>query len=140
MRLFGHPLHPMLVHFPIALWTVGSLADALKLGGVEGARSIAWLAIGAGDAVALLTMTAGLLDYAELDAAILPVAQRHMGLMGLAWLLYAAAFVWRSDGLAPGMAPILGPALCGFAGFVVLIAGAWHGGQLVYRFGAGVAR
>lgn len=140
MRLFGHPLHPMLVHFPIALWTVGSLADALTLGGMEGARSIAWLAIGTGDAVALLTMAAGLLDYGELDDAILPVAQRHMGLMGLAWLLYAATFVWRSEGLAPGTGAILAPALCGFAGFVALIAGAWQGGQLVYRFGAGVDR
>lgn len=130
----------MLVHFPIALWAAGSLADALTLGGIEGARSIAWLAIGGGGAVALVTMTAGLLDYAELDDELLPVAQRHMALMGLAWLLYAVAFVWRSHGLAPGTGSILGPALCGFAGFVALIAGAWQGGQLVYRFGAGVAR
>lgn len=140
MRLFRHPLHPMLVHFPIALWTIGSLADALTLGGVAGARSIAWLAIGASDAVALATMAAGVLDYAALDDDILPVAQRHMALMALAWLCYAAAFVWRSDGLAPGVGAILGPALCGFAGFVALLAGAWQGGQLVYRFGAGVAR
>lgn len=130
----------MLVHFPIALWTIGSLADALTLGGVGGARSIAWLALGGGDAVALATMTAGLLDYADIDDSILPVAQRHMALMGLAWSLYAAAFVWRSHGLAPGTGPIIGPAVCGFAGFGALIAGAWQGGQLVYRLGAGVAR
>jgi len=28
MRLFGHPLHPALVHFPIAAWLFAPLADA----------------------------------------------------------------------------------------------------------------
>jgi len=26
LRLAGHPLHPMLVHFPIALWTLAVVA------------------------------------------------------------------------------------------------------------------
>jgi len=140
MRLFGHPLHPMLVHFPLAFWAAGSLCDALTLGGIDGARWLGWLAIGAGDAFALLTMAAGLIDYAALPEDSLPTAIRHMALMGSAWLLYGIAFLWRSEGLAPGNAPILWPALCGFLGFAVLIAGAWQGGQLVYRFGAGAIR
>lgn len=140
MRLFGHPLHPMLVHFPIALWTVGSAADALVLTGLSAARQPAWLAIGAGDAIALLTMTAGAIDVAAVEQPVMPLALRHIALMGTAWLLYAAAFVTRSSGLTPDDGPILVPAVCGFAGFVALIAGAWAGGQLVYRHGVGVAR
>ena len=124
----------------IALWTVGSLCDALTLSGVEPARQLAWLAIGAGDAVALLTMTAGLIDYAAIEDAVVGPALRHIGLVGTAWALYTIAFVWRSDGLAPSHAATMGPAICGFIGFAALIAGAWAGGQLVSRFGVGVAR
>ncbi|PYJ69919.1 MAG: hypothetical protein DME75_10185 [Verrucomicrobia bacterium] len=31
LRLFGHPLHMMLVHFPIALWSVSLLGDVAWL-------------------------------------------------------------------------------------------------------------
>ena len=34
MRLFGHPIHPMLVHFPIALWTVAAGAYVASAAGV----------------------------------------------------------------------------------------------------------
>ena len=140
MRLFGHPIHPMLVHFPIALWTVGSLCDSLAVIGIAGAWPIAWLAIGGGTVVALLTMTAGLIDYAGLQECAVPVAQRHLALMGVAWVLYAAAFVLRSQGLSLVAEPTMDAMIAGWLGFVVLIVGAWQGGQLVYRFGAGVDR
>jgi uncharacterized membrane protein len=139
MRLLGHPLHPMLVHFPIAFWSAGSFCDALTLAGLAQARPIAWLAIGAGDAVAILTMLAGMIDYAAIEDRIVPAALRHMAWMAGAWLLYTTAFVLRSDGLAPGIGPALWPALLGFAGFAALLGGAWRGGDLVYRHGAGVA-
>lgn len=29
LRMFGHPLHVMLIHFPIALWSVSLVADAV---------------------------------------------------------------------------------------------------------------
>jgi uncharacterized membrane protein len=140
MRLFGHPIHPMLVHFPIALWTVASFCDALAAIGIARAWPVAWLAVGAGTAVALLTMTAGLIDYAELEERAVGVAQRHLALMGTAWLLYAAAFVLRSNGLAPVAEPAMPAMIASWIGFVVLIAGAWQGGQLVYRLGAGIDR
>ena len=138
MRIFGHPIHPMLVHFPIALWTVGSVCDALAALGIAAAWPLAWLAIAGGTTVALVTMTAGLIDYADLAERAIPTALRHMALMGLAWLLYAAAFLLRSKGLAPVAEPSLPAMLAGWAGFAALVAGAWQGGQLVYRFAAGV--
>ncbi|MCM8730782.1 DUF2231 domain-containing protein [Hephaestia sp. GCM10023244] len=137
MRLIGHPLHPMLVHFPIAFWVAGSVGDVLTLAGLAGARPIAWLAIGVGDAVALATMAAGLVDFTALDERLVPAAMRHIALMATAWLLYTIAFVWRSHGFAPGDGPVLLPALCGFAGMIALLGGAWQGGELVYRHGAG---
>ena len=140
MRLFGHPLHPMLVHFPITLWVVGSACEALTLIPVAGAARIAWLSIGAGDVVALLTMAAGMIDYVMLDEAALPVAHRHMTLMGTAWFAYATAFVLGSQGLASVDPPGWSAIAASMFGLAVLITGAWQGGQLVYRFGAGVDR
>lgn len=140
MRLLGHPIHPMLVHVPIGLWAAGSLCDALAAFGVAAAWPLAWFAIAGGTAAALVTMTAGLVDYADLRENAVPTALRHMALMGLAWLLYAAAFLLRSDRFSPAAEPSLTAMILGWAGFAALAAGAWHGGQLVYRFGAGVDR
>jgi uncharacterized membrane protein len=140
MRLFGHPLHPMLVHFPIALWAVGSTCDLLTLAHVPEAARLAWLSIGAATVAALPTMAAGMIDYAALDDPALPAAHRHMALMGTAWLLYAAGFVFASRGLAPAPEPGGWSIAAALAGLAVLIAGAWQGGQLVYRLGAGVDR
>ena len=84
MRAFGHPVHPMLVHFPIAFWSAGSFCDALTLAGVAAARPVAWLAIGAGDAVAILTMTVGMIDYVALEERPVPRALRHMAWMAAA--------------------------------------------------------
>src|SRR3546814_15123335 len=67
----------MLVNFPVAFWLAGSVCDALTLAGVAGARPIAWLAIGAGVAVALATMAAGLIDFAALAERLVPAALRH---------------------------------------------------------------
>src|SRR3546814_2123040 len=77
-------------------------------------------------------MAAGLIDFAALAERLVPAALRHIALMGTAWLLYAIALVWRSDGFAPGDGPILLPALCGFAGAIALLGGAWQGGDLVF--------
>jgi len=136
MRLLGHPLHPMLVHFPIAFWSAGSVCDVLALAGWAQTQPIASLAIGAGDSGAILAMAAGLIDYAALDERLVPAALRHIAWMAGAWLLYAAALVGR---LGAGDGAPLWSALCGFAGFAALLGGAWQGGDLVYRGGAGVA-
>lgn len=138
MRLFGHPLHPMLVHFPIALWAVGSACDVLTLFDVSDAARIAWLSIGAGTVAAPVTMAAGMIDYAALDEAALLTAHRHMALMGTAWLLYAVAFVFASRGFGPALEPGWPSIAAALTGLAALIAGAWQGGQLVYRLGAGV--
>jgi uncharacterized membrane protein len=138
MRLFGHPAHPMLVHFPIALWSLGTLCDGLTVAGIEAAWPIGWLCLAGGSAAALPAMAVGLIDYGALKETAVPTATRHMTLMSLAWLTYLAALVLRSDGLTAETAPDRAAMAVGLAGFGLLAVGAWHGGQLVYRMGAGV--
>lgn len=138
MRLFGHPVHPMLVHLPIGLWSVGTACDGLTLLGVGEAWPIGWLCLGVGLVAAVPTMIAGLFDFASLDEIAVPLAMRHMALMSMAWLTYLTAFVMRSNGLAVQAAPHPIAMAIGLAGFGFLVAGAWHGGQLVYGLGVGV--
>lgn len=138
MRLFGHPVHPMLVHFPIALWSLATLCDGMTLVGIGGAWPIGRLCLAVGLAAALPAMVAGLIDYCALKEAAVPTATRHMTLMGLAWAAYLAAFLLRSEGLAVEPSPDRSAMAAGLAGFGLLALGAWQGGQLVYRLGAGV--
>ncbi|WP_136163818.1 DUF2231 domain-containing protein [Sphingomonas flavalba] len=139
MRLFGHPIHPMLVHFPVALWALATAGDALTLAGVAAAWPLAWLCTAAGVALAIPAMAAGLVDFAALAEEAVPVALRHMTLIGGAFTAYATSLVLRSDGLAALPSPALSAMAAGLAGLLLLTAGAWQGGQLVYRFGAGTS-
>lgn len=138
MRLFGHPVHPMLVHFPITLWSIGSASDCLTLLGFHELWRIGSLAIGGGLIVALPAIIAGLIDYVALRERVLALANKHMMLMGLAWLAYLTAIFMRSEGLALTSPPDPVPVAASLAGFALLAVGAWFGGQMVYRFGAGV--
>ena len=140
MRLFGHPLHPMLVHLPIALWTLATACDGLTLAGVAQAWPPAWLCLVVGLVAALPAMAAGLADFAGLAESAAPTALRHMTLMGAAWSAYLAALILRSHGLAVTAAPAPWAMAAGFVGFVLLVAGAAQGGRLVYGLGVGVAR
>ena len=140
MRLFGHPVHPMLVHLPIALWTLGTACDGLTLAGVTEAWRPGWLCMGLGLAAALPAMAAGLLDFGGVPERAVATATRHMTLMGLAWSAYLGAVMLRSDGLAVQAQPNPVAMAVGLAGFLLLVAGATQGGQLVYRLGVGVDR
>lgn len=139
MRVFGHPLHPMLVHFPIAFWTAGSACDALALLGVRGAWPLARLAIAIGVAAALPAAVAGLLDIIKLDGVAARVASTHMLLMVSALTVYCATLLMRSRGWGPATGPSLMPVLLSGLGFLLLAGGGHFGAALVYRHGAGRA-
>lgn len=140
MRFLGHPIHPMLVHFPIAFWSIGTACDGLTLLGLSGAWPQAWLFIAIGVATAVPAMIVGVLDFAGLEASSASTGTRHMLLMGTTWALYFAAFVARSDGWAPVAGPEWLTILLRAAGFALMAAGGRDGGALVYRHGVGVQR
>lgn len=135
--LLRHPLHPALVHFPIACWTGALFADiAGWYSGEPDGWRLAYFLIAAGLLLALPAMLAGLLDLMSLgdDKAVFPVAQRHIFLMACAWLFYLTALMFREQASPPEFVAIS----CSVAGFLSLLAGAWHGGELVYRHGVGI--
>ena len=85
-------------------------------------------------------MGAGVVDFARLDAAVVPHALRHMTAVGLAWLGYAVALYLRRD-VFDGAAAIGTPTIAlSIFSAVLLALGGWLGGRLVYTFGAGVSK
>jgi uncharacterized membrane protein len=93
VRLFGHPVHLMLVHFPVALWpahwTLHLLADRLP----PGIASIAgfWL-LAAGTGIGWLAATCGASDLAAIagreDSRLLKSALIHAAVNGTLLLAF----------------------------------------------------
>jgi uncharacterized membrane protein len=131
-----HPLHPPLVHFPLALLLSATIADLGQLAGLWFEPRLAAILIAGGLAGGVLAMAAGLADFARLDEALVPRAMRHMLAVGLAWVGYAVALYLRRGAFEGDAAPTSSMAASVLSALVLSIGG-WLGGELVYRFGAG---
>jgi uncharacterized membrane protein len=141
MRFLGHPIHPMLVHFPIVLWTIAVIAYvANAVGVIEAADKIAKVCNSAGLIMALLAMLAGGFELRTIDtrSEAMRVATWHMMLMATVWFCFMAALMLQVSGGSDGPVSPLLVAACAIAGFLLMIAGAWLGGRLVYDFGVAV--
>jgi uncharacterized membrane protein len=143
MRLWGHPIHPMLVHFPIAFWTVAAAAYVAGAAGMgEAAFAIAKFSNVAGLITAIFAMTAGLLELRTIDSRseAMQVATWHMMVMATVWVCFLLALVLPiSAGTAmdQSTAQLVGVFSAG-TGFLLMSVGGWLGGRLVYEFGIGV--
>lgn len=141
MRLFGHPVHPMLVHFPIALWTVAAGAYVVSTAGVsELAAEIGRFANMGGLVMSILAMFAGVLELRSVgsQSEAMCVATWHMMIMATVWVCFLLALmVSISAGLDRSTAQI-SAAACALVGFVLMGVGGWCGGRLVYEFGVAV--
>ena len=142
MRIWGHPIHPVLVHFPIAFWTVATGAYVASAAGVGEAAGIAQFANGAGLIMAILAMLAGVLELRSIDSrsAEMRVATWHLMVMGTVWICFLLAWLLpMSAGAAMNHSTAeLGAAAGAIAGFLLMGVGGWLGGRLVYEFGVGV--
>ncbi|AXA84348.1 hypothetical protein DCD74_06275 [Lysobacter oculi] len=133
-----HPLHPALVHFPVACWSLGTLADfaSLHFGG-DAARLCGVLLL-AGTGIALPAAAAGLYEFTRIPAGspAMRTAWIHMGAMLTAFVLYASSLLLRVNHLHE---PQVGawPLALDVAGFIALTVGGWQGGRLVYHHGTG---
>ena len=137
--MLGHPLHPALVHFPIALLLSATIADLAWVAGITADTHIAAVLMAAGLAGGLVAMGAGFVDYIRLDEAVVPHATRHMTVVGLAWLGYGIALYLRRDSLSVSAAIEMPTIAMSLLSALLLAFGGWLGGRLVYNFGAGVA-
>jgi uncharacterized membrane protein len=135
-RVAGHPIHPMLVPFPIALWIFSLIADFLFRGGGGLVwNDLAFYTMAAGLVGALLAAIPGLLDYRTLVAPrVRQLATAHLTLNLLLVALYAVN-LWLRMRTAPGE-PL--PFWMSVAGVALLLVSGWLGGELVFGHGVGV--
>ena len=140
--MLGHPIHPAIVHFPIALFLSATIADLAWLAGLTTDTHLAAVLMAGGLAGGLLAMGAGMADLVRLDQKLVPHAMRHVAAVGLAWLGYAIALYLRKDNLMASTtsAPDAAAIAASIASAPMLALGGWLGGRLVYTFGANVAK
>ena len=139
-----HPIHPMLVHFPLAAWLLAAASDAAAL---AMARPFFWhvsaLLCLTGLATGAIAAMFGAMELQRVkgQARLERLAAIHGSVMGGAWIVAIAAMVVRIDEqlLTRIPAPIIVPVL-DFVVAGLVIAGAFLGGELVYRHGVGVKR
>ncbi len=136
-----HPLHPALVHFPIACWTLATAADLAGLWWLRWPLwqfALALLVVGC--VGGLLAAAAGFVELLKLPAQHSAEADAywHMALALGTWCLYAGSLWLRLPDLQPQPAGTVALMLSG-CGFVALAATGWLGGKLVYVHGVGRA-
>ena len=125
---FGHPLHPALILVPLGSWISASVLDLLPGRRRDAARTLVGVVV----IGALPTAAAGWADWADLHPQ-----QQRIGLVHAAanavsiGLQFASWRARRSGRQARGVALSL-------AGLAVGSAGAYLGGHLAYRLGAGI--
>ena len=137
-RVFGHPIHPMLVPFPIGFLVGGLLSDLAywQLGDRFFAEASVYL-IGAGVVFALAAALAGFTDFfGDRRIRALSHAWQHMLGNLLAVGLSAVNVLIRLDDQEGAVIP-LGLTLSAVVGLILVFTG-WRGGDLVYRHRVGI--
>jgi nitrite reductase/ring-hydroxylating ferredoxin subunit/uncharacterized membrane protein len=129
-RWLGHPLHAASTDLPIGL-LLGVVV--LDLVGQPAAADIVLIAT---IVTMLLSALSGLADYADTNGTALTRATIHSSLMVVALVLLIVSMVLRAGGPADRTLPIA----LSIIGFLLVTAGAFVGGDVVYVLGNMVSR
>lgn len=138
-RIAGHPIHPMLVGFPITCFFGAFLTDLAywRTADMQWANFSVWL-ITAGLIMGLLAALAGLTDFLTSRAIRgLRTAWLHGAGNGLALLLSLFNVFVHSRDAYTSVVPT-GLILSGVVVLLLVFTG-WLGGQLVFRHHVGVS-
>lgn len=136
-RIAKHPLHPILVPFPIGLWVFSLVADLIALSGweVSSWTVVARYTMAGGIVGAVLATAAGLVDFFTLKGAtVRKLGIAHLVLNVVVLLVFTVNFLLRTYGRS-GDATTVG--LSVVAVLLLAISG-WLGGELVYVHGVAV--
>jgi uncharacterized membrane protein len=141
MRILGHPVHPILVCFPVALLALVPICDGAAWLGVaiELARVGYYLEL-FGLVGGALAAVPGFIDFFTLKAPAPKLNQTgilHATLAATTLSCFGIAFALRGPRDAAPAALVCVVELLGAA---TLAATGWFGGHLVFHFGLGVKR
>ena len=137
-KLFGHPLHPILIVFPLGLLATSVIFDVIYLVTDQARLSeVAYWMIVAGLIGGIVAAPLGLIDWLAIPAGTR--AKRIGGLHGagnvVVLLLFAASWLVRGSA---AVAPETLAYVFSWLGVVLAVWTGWLGGELVDRLGIGV--
>ena len=129
-RWLGHPLHAATTDIPIGALTLTVVLDLL--GQPVGAD----VSLVVGILFMTISAVAGAADYVDTDGTARMRATVHSTLMVVALVLYLVSLVLRAGSPADRTVPII----LSIVAYLVLTAGAYVGGDVVYALGNMVSR
>lgn len=137
-KLFGHPIHQMLIVFPLGLLAMAVIFDVLAIGWDNGYWSeISYWMIASGLVMGLIAAPFGFIDWLAIPSGTR--AKRIGAVHGLGnvvvVLLFGASWMLRGD--AP-RSPETFALLLSFGGGALALFTGWLGGELVDRLAVGV--
>jgi uncharacterized membrane protein len=138
----GHPIHPMLIPFPFALWFFSLIADAIYYFVDRNAvwETVAFYTLAGGIVGAALAAVPGIIDYFSIkDRKVSKIAGWHARLNILALLIFAGSFYLRTaSGSQMVNRSLTIPVLLSVLGVVLISISGWLGGEMVYKHHVGV--
>lgn len=138
VKFAGHPVHPMLVVFPLGLLATAVVFDVIYLlSGHSQWTVVAYYMIGAGIVGGLAAAATGWLDWAAIPRG---TRAKRVGLWhGAGNLVVVALFIlsWILRRDNPELPPT-GAIVAALFGVVITVGTAWLGGELVNRMAVGV--
>lgn len=137
-KLFGHPVHQMLVVFPLGLLATAVIFDVVGL--ISGGATwpiVAYWTMLAGIIGALVAAPFGLIDFLAIPHGTRArrIGGMHGGGNAVVSLLFLGSWLLRSPQQAPDAIALA----LSFGGATLALLTAWLGGELVSRLGVGVS-
>lgn len=138
----GHPVHPMIIPFPLALWTTAFISDLGFYFTRQATLPVVSKFLLAGGCIgAVAAAVPGIIDWLSIKhPATKRIADWHARLNIIALLIFAASLYLR---MKSGGAHWVGyglkvPFLLSFVGVILIAISGWLGGSLSFEHGVGV--
>jgi len=139
----GHPIHPMLIPFPLALWATSFAVDVLfYFLRHPTLLIIAKFMIAAGCLGAIAAAIPGIIDWLTIkNGEVKRAANWHARLNVAALVVFAISFFLRMGRYSELVSRRLTlPFLLSAVGVILISISGWLGGELVFRYGIGQTR
>jgi uncharacterized membrane protein len=134
VKLLGHPIHPMLIVFPLGLLATATIFDvAYIVTSNADLSTFSFWALVAGIVGGLLAAIFGFIDWLAIPTG---TRAKRIGMMhGLGNLVVTGLFILSlaSRWSSPAYLPSILPAILSILGAGLALFTAWLGGELVYR-------
>ena len=138
----GHPVHPMLIPFPLGLWITSFATDVFfYFHRNSSLLLISKFMIAAGIIGAVAAAVPGIIDWLAIeDKQVKKVANWHARLNIIALIIFAVSLYFRMRAGAHWVNYSLRiPFLLSFLGIVLISISSWLGGELSFKHGVGTA-